>query len=140
MLLPMEQKDYLLREIEKIGLMLRMIISKLRLKGDNPVITMKTQFEEAKELMLQEAGFDIEEFLKLDINSVEQYMSKFAGFRTANIELLADVLKEMGVSSEPKMAKILWEKALRLYQICNSLDKTFSFERENKIDEIRNRI
>jgi hypothetical protein len=136
----MEQKDYLLREIEKIGLLLRMIISKFRLKGDNTAITLKTEFEEAKELMLQEAGFDIEEFLKLDINSVEQYMSKFAGFRTANIELLADVLKEMGVSSEPKMAKILWEKALRLYQICNSLDKTFSFERENKIDEIRNRI
>jgi hypothetical protein len=133
----MEQKDYLLREIEKIGLMLRMIISKLRLKGDNTAITLKTQFEEANELMLQEAGFDMEEFLKIDINEVEQYLSKFAGFRAANIELLADILKEMGVSAEPKLAKILFEKSLRLYQICNALDKTFSFERENKINEIK---
>jgi hypothetical protein len=136
----MVQRDYLLLEIEKIGLMLRMIISKLRLKGDNTAITLKTQFEEAKELMLQEAGFDTEEFLKLDINEVEQYISKFAGFRAANIELLADVLKEMGVGAEPEISKQLLEKALRLYQICNSLDKTFSYERENKIDEIKNSL
>jgi hypothetical protein len=136
----MEQKDYLLREIEKIGLLLRMLIDKLTHKGDNVAITIDSQFEETKELMLQEIGFDVDLFLRVNITEVENYIAKFTGFRATNIELLADVIKEMGMRVEPAMTKIYLEKALKLYKICNSLDKTFSFERENKINEIINSL
>jgi hypothetical protein len=134
----MEQKDYLLREIEKIGLLLRMLIDKITHTGDNAAIILEHQFEETNELMIQEIGFDVDLFLRLNITEVEQYLTKFTGFRAANIELLADFIKEMGTRLEPEVAKKYLERALKLYEICNSLDKTFSFERENKINQIKN--
>jgi len=133
----MEQKDYLLREVEKIGLLLKLIFNKFTSKGENYAITIENQFEKAKELLLKEVGFDIDLFLSLNKSDIEQYLSAFTGIRGSNIELLADVLKEMGMKTKSEKSKIYLDKALKLYELCNSLDKTFSFDRENKISEIK---
>ena len=134
----MEQKDYLLREVEKIGLLLKMIFNKLTSKGENYAITIENQFEEAKELLLKEIGFDTDLLLSLNKTEIQDYISKFNGMRGSNIELLADVLKEMGMKTKGEKSKIYLDKALKLYELCNSLDKTFSLDRENKISEIKN--
>lgn len=136
----MEQRDYLLKEIEKIGLLLRMILDKLTLKKENFAITIEKQFEESKELLFHEIGFDFNRFLSLEKSEIEHYLSKFNGVNGANIELLADILKEMGTNTDSEDTKIYLEKALSLFELCNSLDKTFSFEREAKISQIKNAL
>mgnify|MGYP000868632445 FL=1 len=134
----MEQKDYLLREIEKIGLLLRAILNKLKLSVDNGAITLENQFDQEKELLLNEIGFNIDEFASLNDSEIEQYLSKFEGIRGINLELLADVLREAGFKAENNMTNAYFEKSLKLYELCNSWDKTYSFERESKIKELRN--
>lgn len=134
----MEKRDYLLQEIEKIGILLRMILNKITLRGENNAISLENQFEEEKELLINEIGFNIDEFLSLETSEIEDYLSKFSGVRGSNIELLADVLKEIGMKGENKMSKAYLKKALKLYEQCNSLDKTYSFDRESKIEEIKN--
>ena len=134
----MEKRDYLLQEIEKIGILLRMILNKITLRGENNAITLENQFEEEKELLINEIGFNIDGFLSLEASKIEDYLSKFSGVRGSNIELLADVLKEIGMKGENKMSKAYLKKALKLYEQCNSLDKTYSFDRESKIEEIKN--
>ena len=134
----MEQKDYLLKEIEKIGLLLRAILNKLKLNTDNGAITLENQFDQEKELLLNEIGFNIDEFALLNDSDIEQYLSKFEGIRGINLELLADVLREVGFKAENNMTNAYFEKSLKLYELCNSLDKTYSFEREGKIEELRN--
>ncbi len=134
----MEQKDYLLREIEKIGLLLRYIFSKITGNGENYVLTMENQWAEEKGLLLHETGFDVDLFLSLNGSEIEQYISKFSGFNSPNFELLADILKAMGMKTEPEKSKEYLESALKLYEFCNSLDKTFLFDRERKISEIKN--
>jgi len=136
----MEQKDYLLREIEKIGLVLKMIFNKIISKSENNAITIGNRFEEAKELILHEIGFNMDLFLSLNTSETETYLSKFKGFNSSNIELLADILNEAGMKTENKMSRKYLEHALNLYELCNSTDKTFSFEREHKISEIRNSL
>lgn len=133
----MEQKDYLLREIEKIGLLLRTILTKLRLNSDNGAITLENQFDQEKELLLNEIGFNIDEFALLKDSEIEQHLSKYKGVRGSNIELLADVLVEAGFKAANNLTTAYFEKALKLYELCNSLDKTYSFERENKIEELK---
>lgn len=134
----MEQKDYLLREIEKIGLLLRAILNKLKLSSDNGAVTLEKQFEDEKALLLNEVGFNIDEFASRNDSEIEQYLSKHEGIRGGNLELLADVLMEAGFKAENNMTTAYFEKALRLYELCNSLDKTYSVERESKIKELRN--
>jgi len=136
----MQQKDYLLREIEKMGLLLKMIFNKIAGKKENYALTVENQFEEEKELLLHETGFNIDVFLLIEESGIEQYISKFDGIRGSNIELLADILKAIGEKTDSAKTKEYLVRALKLYELCNSLDKTFSFDRENKISEIKNAL
>ncbi|MEI6749340.1 MAG: hypothetical protein ACOYMF_14235 [Bacteroidales bacterium] len=136
----MEQKDYLLREIEKIGFLLNEIFNILAGKGGNSSLTIENQFADARALLLHETGFDIDVFLLLEGSETEQYISKFHSMNTSNIELLADIITTMGMSTESAGAKEYLQRALQLYELCNSSDKTFSFDRESKISGIKNAL
>jgi len=50
----MEQRDYLLREIEKIGLILRAILGTLFNKTESLAIGIENPFEQTKELLSNE--------------------------------------------------------------------------------------
>ncbi len=134
----MEKRDYLLREIEKIGMLLAMIINRISGNKESYAIRMEKQFEEEKEMLLREAGFDLEFFISLEKAEVEPYISKFEGITGSNIELLADMLKEMGLNTNSDIRNEYLEKAMNLYELCTTLDKSFSIDREFKISEIKN--
>jgi len=136
----MQQKDYILREIEKIGLLLKMVFNKIAGKEENYALTVEKQFEEEKELLLHETGFNIDVFLLIEESGIEQYISEFDGIRGSNIELLADILKAMRDKTDSAKTKEYLVRALKLYELCNSLDKTFSFDRESKISEIKSAL
>jgi len=136
----MEQKDYLLREIEKIGVIINAIRQKIFGGNDNLAITIEKQFEEAKELLLNESYFDLDRFLALNIEESNGYICSFQGFNIENVELLADYFSQMGFNDTTESSKMYLEKALQLYDLCNLQSRTFSFERETKISAIRNSI
>ncbi len=135
----MQREDYLLREIEKIGLMLQMIIKKLIVKQEKLPNQFDYQLKEANE-MFREIGFEMDEFLQLDPSAIEDYLMKIDGMREPNIELLGDLLSEMGMSTEPDLCRVYLEKALNIYELCNSRDRTYSIDRENKINNIKNML
>jgi hypothetical protein len=134
----MEQKDYLLREIDKIGLVLRAMLNKLYDSGEKFALTTEDQFIAETELLYNETGISLEKLIKLNVVETRDYLAKQHGMNTLNIELLADVLKETGMKTTSENSKNLLMKAADLYSICNSIDKTFSFERERKISEVLN--
>ena len=133
----MEQKDYLLREIEKIGVIINAIRQKIFGGKDNPAITIEKQFEEAKEILFNETNFDLDRFLTLNIEKSKEYICNFQGFNIENIELLADCFSQMGFNDKTDSSKIYLEKALQLYNLCNLKSRTFSFERETKMNAIK---
>ena len=115
-----------------------MIFNKIAGKEVNYALTAENQFAEAKGLLLHEIGFDIDIFLSVEKSETEHYISKFNGLSGSNIELLADILKVMEKKTDSAKTKEYLERALKLYELCNSLDKTFSFDRERKINELKN--
>ena len=131
----MQREDYILREIEKIGMMLMMMIKKLMVKKEKLPSQFDIELKEVKE-MLQETGFNMDEFLQLDQSQIEEYLMEIDGMRGPNLELLGDLLREMGLISDPGLTNAYLKKALNLYELCNARDKTFSLERENKISEL----
>lgn len=136
----MEQKDYLLREIEKIGMVLRAILDKLFNKTGNPAITIESRFAQTSEQLLDETGFDLIHYLTLEETASLQYLAQFRGMKATNIELLAEVLFQSGMQEQTERRRVFLTRALQLFQLCIRTDKTFSFEREEKINRIENML
>ncbi|MDX2444544.1 MAG: hypothetical protein QNK30_12160 [Bacteroidales bacterium] len=134
----MEQKDYILREIEKIGQMLNMIRKKIVGAEMNNSLPVDFQFEEIKNKMISETGFDIDDFLMLENEESEQYISNYKGFNVANIQFLADIITVLAMKTDPDTKNVYLNKALYLYEHCNSIDKTYSLAREQKIYNLKN--
>ena len=136
----MEQRDYLLREIEKIGAIMSGIREKIFGGKGNLAITIEHQIENEKRKLLNETNFDIDNFLDLNMEDSEKYLLRFEGFNVENIEILADCFSEIGFSNNCDSSKKYLEKALLLYNLCNSKSKTYSFEREANTNLIKNAL
>jgi hypothetical protein len=136
----MEQKDYLMREIEKIGLLLRAIIGSLFNNKENLSLTVETHFEKTKEMLLDEIGFDLTKFLKLNEMDSNTYLLQFKGINSENIELLAEIMAQFGIKDQSDDKSLYFKKAIQLYEFCERTDKTFSLNRERKIKEIKNAL
>jgi hypothetical protein len=134
----MEQKDYFLREIEKLGAIINAIRQKIFGGKGHLAITLEKQIENEKGMLLNEINFDIDKLLALNIEELNEYISCFKGFNIENIELLAECFSQIGFNDENDDSRKYLEKALQLYELCNLKSKTYSFEREANIRAIRN--
>ena len=101
-------------------------------------ITLEKQIENAKEMLLNGANFDLEKFFELNIEDSNEYICSFQGFSVENIELLAEFISQTGFQDNSDNSRKYLEKALQLYELCNLKSKTFSFERDTNIKVIKN--
>ena len=127
----MEQKDFILREIEKISVMLQYLIGKFV-----PAKTIQEQqtTEELINIELKEKyGNDLNYVINLNQSEFDTEFTKNKGFTFDNIELLADLLFTLGNNELSKNPEYL-QKALELYTYIDKKSKTYSFERVNKMD------
>ena len=136
----MEQRDYLLREIEKMGAITNAIRQKIFGGKENLAITLEEQIKATKGMLLSEANFDLDKFLELNVDESNEYICSFEGFSVDNIELLAESISEIGFSNKCDNPHKYLEKALQLYELCNLKGKTYSLERETNINTIKKAI
>jgi hypothetical protein len=130
----MERRDYLLREIEKIGMIMSAIRQKIFGGKDNLAITIEQQMVVLKGMLLNDANLDFDKLMNLDSSGTDEYLSNLNGFNVENIELLAETISEIGHEHN---STIFLEKALQLFEICILRDRTFSPERDFKINRIK---
>lgn len=133
----MEQRDYILREIEKIGAVISAIRHKLFGGADNTALSVDAPEEVFREMLRNEAFLDLDELMALDAAATDEYLSGLKGFNTENIELLAATIADIGFTGSSGDAPMLLQKALQLCEICNRRDKTYSFAREALISRLR---
>ena len=136
----MEQRDYILREIVKIGTVINAFRHKIFGRSGNVAITFDNQIANSKGMLSEEMNFDLDMFLDLNTEALNEYILGFDGFNIENIELFADTLSQIGFDDNCGNPRLYLEKAVQLYELCNLKSKTFSFEREAKIKAINNKI
>ena len=136
----MEQKDYLLREIEKIGIIMSSCRQKLFGGKGNFAISPEKQIEDLKGMLSEASNFDLDKFLSLNVEDSNEYILSFKGFSIENIELLADCIAQAGFTDESTSSKENLQKALQLYELCNLKSRTYSFTREANILKIKNAL
>ncbi len=134
----MQQRDLILREIEKIGVVVRAIISKMRGKEIESV-TQDNAFVHHSAFLKEELQFDIDYLLHSTMDDLKIELNYNKGFNSENIELMGDLLSELSSISPAEDEVLLQKRALDLYGLAVSMDKSFSFEREQKIDILKNK-
>jgi len=132
-----EQKDYILREIEKIGMIISLIRQKLFGGTKNQSVTVEMQLKDLKEMLLSGINFDLDEFMSLNIEDSNNYLCGFKGFSVENIEYLAESISEICLGKNVSASKKYLEKALQLFELCNLKSKTYSLKRETNIETIK---
>ena len=136
----MQQKDYLLREIEKIGLVLSAIRQKVFGGQHQFSINPEKQLDDVKNLLLNELDFELDTFLLLNNEELNNYISRFKGFNAENIECLAECISQIGFNYRFDTSKKYFEKALQLYEFSILKSKTYSYEKEQKMMAIKNAL
>ena len=133
----MEQKDYLLREIEKMGTLLKEILLSVAGKKSNPIITPEAIINETHKKLLEGSTFSLCEFIKMNNTQAINYLKSQSGIDIINMELLSSLLEELGLNCNSSKRSLLFEKSLLTLEYCMGKDKTFSFERENRVRRLK---
>lgn len=131
----MEQRDYLLRQIE---LMTQALVTLIR-----RLLGLKDIIEDEVEQITNET---LSEYLDMSINQImntraeelAEMMIQKNGINRSNLELFAEILvinAKAGKSRENQLS--LLERALKLYQWIDNTGNTFSMERQQKMNEIQ---
>ena len=133
----MEQRDYILREIEKIHVVLQSLLGRIT-GGSTGLPPLNKDFEQLNKQMINDTRVDLNVLLKSGPNQMDNIFKKEYGYSEANIELFADMLAEMAKKAEGPLKDQLNQKALETYEFVDSISNSFSFDRRKKMDVLRN--
>jgi hypothetical protein len=133
----MEQKDYLLREISKIGDMLRYFVKKLvEQKEEKEEIEFTEQLDAD---LFNELDLGMDDFLQLPKEELFILIEQRKGFNAENIETLGDLLVHLSDRDIENRIKYL-KQALNLYEYIDKNSNTFSMILSDKMTKTTNKI
>ena len=130
----MPKEDYLLKYLEKLSRVIAAMFG-FRDKGF-PEDALRLAEETFNELI----DFKIDELAVMPVSVFVEIVRK-KGYTSTYLQALAELAYETAKSFQlqqnKQFAESFCQKTLELYYILNEKDKTFSFEREQKISELK---
>ena len=130
----MPKEDYLLKYLEKLSRVIAAMFG-FRDKGF-PEDALRLADETYNELI----DFNVDELAVMPVSTFVEIIRK-KGYTSTYLEVLAELAfetaKSFQLQQNNEFARSLYQKTLELYYMLNEKDKTFSFEREQKISELK---
>ena len=130
----MPKEDYLLKYLEKLSRVLAAMMG-LRDKG-----FPEDAIRLADETYIELLDVDLDTISSKPVHDFIEFINKMS-YPPSYIEALAKITKETAncytTKGDKLKMRIFSEKALLLYQLLNQKDKTFSFEREMIISQLK---
>ena len=137
----MEQRDYLLRQIELMTQALVALIRKLTgLKEDGSASDEEIE-QLTDEMLTEQLGMELAEILEIPLTEITDKIVSIKGIHLSNIELFAEVvyLNAKACLQTEKKVRLLMI-ALELYEYADRESGTFSIERHAKINDIHSQL
>ena len=133
----MPKEDYLIKFLEKLG---RVVAVMLGLREKEQV---EDAIRLADETFKEVLTYDLNAIKNMSLHDFDVFVRKL-GYTSTYIEALAKLTDETALcyaetGDKPTM-RIFSEKALLLYCLLSEKDKTFSFEREMIIAELKQQL
>jgi hypothetical protein len=133
----MASRDYLIRQIEEMGLFLAILLRRiLKMKEENQQAAVESVVKDA---LFQELKLDIDQVVVLE-NADFLVVAKQYFTSEDQLEKLADILKVLGqdVGASLSLTKINYLlKSLSLFTHLQETSSVFSYERRTKIMELQ---
>lgn len=123
----MGKEDFLTRQINQLGFVLKKILEKLTGTKSNDELSETVSVVNFK--LNEQLDFDLGILETISDENLIEFLTQKEGFNHENLELFADILIKM---DKEKYAK----KALQIYNYVNRMTATFSLERDSKIKEL----
>jgi hypothetical protein len=134
----MYQKDYILRMIEMIGDLIAGVLG-LIMKGD-----FKRASKELGDIYYQMLREDSSFFRTIPADKLTDTLLHKHNYTNGHLEILAELFNaeaELELSQGNKSGSLEYsKKSLILFEFIDNAQKTYSFEREKKMTDIRKRI
>ena len=131
----MQQRDFLMRQIEQMSQAFAALIR--RLLGLSMKDVEKETEKETNELLKDQLNTSIEELLQIPPKEISEFIVRKKGLDVLNLELFAHILmlnaKATSIHTDREK---LYKIALEVYHWINNKSRTFSMERQSKIQEI----
>ncbi len=132
----MEQRDYLMRQVEQLGYVLGKMLSKLLFLKDNGTLSMGI----VNQVFTGELDFDIDQLITIEEDNLIDVLKNEKQFDARNLEKLADIFLFLAENVNSNNCDQLYRKSLMIYQYLEELDGTYSFDRNSKIDTIKEQL
>jgi hypothetical protein len=137
----LQQEDYIKRQIDQLGRVLGKILADLiGLKAKGQV---SEGIEAASEALKGELDLDIDDLASIPPEKFLLILKEEKKLSDINFEKLADILfllaeKPDLFNSDKDRRSKLYERSLIMYEYLDKTSSTYSFERNAKIEKIRN--
>jgi hypothetical protein len=138
----MEQRDYLMRQIEQLGQVLaRMLARLLNIKEATPG---GLTIEEIKRIYGDELDLTLDLILETHVENLVDVLTMRIKFMDHHLENMAEILTETAdlyeTLGEPETSGDLLGKSIRIYEHMQETSGTYSLERALKISELNSRL
>lgn len=127
----MPKEDYLSKQISQLGFFLRKALEKL-IKHNNDA-DLSQSVSEINFKLKEELGFDLTTLEAISQEELIAFLEQNPQFNVGNLEVLADILSVFNNENFNK-------KALQIYNHINAKTATFSFERNSKIENLKQKL
>lgn len=127
----MEQRDFVLREIEKIGAMLLALIGKL--KSISPGKQFAVERVKIDKDLKSITGLTMEEILTLPVEDIASRLLGDSRFDEGNMGKVAEIMALMSDLLPELESDQAMERELGILELIEREGKTYSFERQSRI-------
>ena len=131
----MVKRDLILDQIEQMGAFLRKLVANF--SNSNSFNDGNGASDSVINELNDEIGFDLNLFLTLSVEDAKKYLSSYK-FSEEHLETLSNLLVKLSVDATTKMEYL--SKALLILDFSDGISNTFSFERNNTKNKIKELI
>ena len=132
----MEQRDYLMRHVEQLGVVLGKILSKLLNIKDNGIEVVDT----VNQCFKEELGLDISQLNDIDDDKLLDALKTEKQFDSESLERLADILLFVAENVDLEEKDRLYKKCSLIYEYLDESKKIYSFDRYLKMERLKEYI
>jgi hypothetical protein len=137
----LQQEDYLKRQIDQLGRVLGKLLADIlgfRSKGQ-----VNAGIETTNQVLKNELGLNIDGLISISNGDFIKILQDDKKLNNGNLDNLAEILfllaeEPDSPDADNRKMKMLYEKALILYEHINETSSVYSFDRHIKIEKIKN--
>jgi hypothetical protein len=138
----MQKRDFLLKQLEEFATVMSKVISRiLQLRNENKTDEAYTL---AKKSLIEKFELDMENILALSVDDFRKVVVETNSSNPVQLNYLAELLYTtaglLKEKNEHDKTKDLFIKSLVIYEHLNRTDRTFSAERQEKIENIKRQL